>query len=156
VAHATCLGTAWDELETVGQHVFLEGVTTVASAQLAPGYDAATYAWAGKPFSRRGLSLAEWHRVCEVAWPHVSVRLRHDLAATDTQINARYFLGYQSPEDLPERVGYFAGWHLVSAFAREYTVAALARWPPQRIQERVAQALEDPTLEHPPRAAWFP
>jgi hypothetical protein len=143
IAHAMCLGAAWDELETVGQHLFLEGLATVASAHLVPGYDPATYAWLGLAHTPRGLTLDEWTAACTAAWPRVKSLLRQDVAAVDPAVFAPYFL--QAPADLPERIGYFAGWQLVAAFAQEHAVAELARWPPQRIQERVAQALADHT-----------
>jgi hypothetical protein len=140
LAHATCLGDAWNETETVGQHLFLEGLAIVASAQLIPGYDPATYTWLGLTRTPRGLDLMDWMAACERAWPQVRVRLQRDLASTDPVVHAPYFL--QAPEDLPERIGYFAGWQLVSTLSREHAVAELARWSPSHIQERVALALE--------------
>lgn len=142
IAHAACLGHAWQELETVGQHLFLEGLAIVASAHLVPDEHPATYAWLGLPRTPRGLDPVDWLADCEQSWPLVRAQLQRDLGSTDPAVFGRYFL--QAPSSMPERVGYYAGYRLVSAFAQQHTVAELARWSPASIYERVVHVLNAP------------
>ncbi len=114
----------------------------MASAQLLPGYDEATYLWAGKETTWRGQSLSDWIEDCQRVWPQVASDLRRDLDSTDHAIQNPYFFGNQAPKELPERVGYFAGWRLVSGLAATNPLAELARWSPGQIQEAMARLLD--------------
>lgn len=144
IAHARC--SPWDDLETLGHGLFVEGLATVASAQLVPGYGETTYLWAGLETTWHGQSLLDWLQACQRVWPRVAADLRRDLDSTERAIQDPYFLGSKAPEALPERIGYFAGWRLVSALAAEYSLAALARWSPERIQKAMAQLLDEAAL----------
>jgi predicted Zn-dependent protease DUF2268 len=135
VAHAASLGQGWHELTTIGHHLFLEGVATVASARVVPGRDPAAYAWLGLTHTMRGLGLDAWTVQCEAAWPHERVRLQQQLLTDDRETFARYFL--QAPPHLPERMGYWIGWHLVTDLLRQYPFTELVRWSPQLIQSRI-------------------
>lgn len=138
VAHATCLGASWHDLETIGHHLFLEGLATVATAHLVPGLEPATYAWLGLTETIRGLSLEAWAAQCEVAWPHERIQIQRQLFGNDRATLARSFL--QAPPDIPERLGYLIGWHLVSELVRHHSLADLARWSPQQIHEHLHTA----------------
>ncbi len=141
VAHAACLGDEWAALDTLGCDLFLEGLATLVSSRVVPGLGEKMYPWAGLERTRRGLSAEAWLADCETSWPAVRSRLLRDLAATDTKTIVPYILGDQAPPDLPERVGYFAGFRLVSALAQRYSIAEMARWPAERLQETMARAL---------------
>jgi hypothetical protein len=151
VAHARC--SQWDDLETLGHELFVEGLAAVASSRLVPGYDEATYLWAGKETTWRGQRLSDWIETCQRVWPQVVSDLRRDLDSTDRAIQNPYFFGNQAPEELPERVGYFAGWHLVSALAAAHPLAELARWSPERIQEELAGLLNQGPPDAPAETA---
>lgn len=154
VAHAACLGPGWDELTTLGHGLFLEGLATLASARLVPGHDEATYLWTGlERTQQRKLTMAEWLEACAAAWPSARARLRDHLHETDPASSAPYFLGDRAPPELPERVGYFAGYRLVSALAREHPIAELARWPAERIDKEVARTVERAVTDPPSKVS---
>lgn len=141
VAHAACLGADWDDLTTLGQTLFIEGLATLASTRLVPGFEDAGYLWLGLDRTPGGQLPRDWLTACERAWPEIEARLRDDLAATDLAVIAPYVTGEQGPADLPARVGYYAGFRLVSELARSAPIAELARWPPGQIQEAMTRSL---------------
>ena len=61
-----------------------------------------------------------------------------------------------SPTDIPTRAGYFVGYHAVRVLGQEHTVAAMARWPAERVLTETRQVLEHwdqlPT-EQPPTSS---
>jgi hypothetical protein len=131
VAHAACLGREWDALSTIGHQLFLEGLAIAASARLVPGLAPAMYSWLGLTQTVRGQDLDAWTAQCETAWVHERAHLSQQLSSNDQATFARYFL--QAPPDFPERMGYWAGWHLVADLLRQYPFAELARWTPRQI-----------------------
>jgi hypothetical protein len=141
VAHATVLGDEWQHLTTLADGLFLEGLATLASARLAPGYDEAAYLWAGKTDTPRGLSVYEWLAECEAQRPALNGQLRQHLGATDPAIYAPWFYGENERPELPQGYGYFAGYRSVRRLAEEHSQADLARWPAKRIRHEVARVL---------------
>jgi hypothetical protein len=158
LAHAACLGPIWATMQTLGDELFVEGVALRASAQLVPGYDAATYVWSGRATTWRGERLADWLRACDHAWPQVVARLLHQgLEATGSSALAPFFVVNHTPADLPELTGYFAGWRLVSTLAAGHALTELARWSPTQIQEHIAPVLnEDLAPATVPTGGRFP
>lgn len=141
VAHATALGDEWKNLTTLADGLFLEGLATLASASIAPGYDEAAYLWAGLTETPRGVRVQDWLAECEAHWSVLNDQLRQHLAATDPAIYAPWFHGEHARPDLPQRYGYFAGYRVLQRLAEEHAIAELARWPTTRIRYEVARAL---------------
>jgi hypothetical protein len=142
VAHQICLGAEWENLLTLGDSLFAEGLATLVSAQIGPGLGEAAYLWAGKDQTHlRMQPMSEWLAQCNAIWPALRLRLVHEIQATDAETINPYFLGDHAPADLPERVGYFAGYRLVSALAKTHPIAEMARWPSARIVQVLEREL---------------
>ena len=141
VAHATALGDEWQNLTTLADGLFLEGLATLASGSVAPGYDEAAYLWAGLTETPRAVSVHDWLAECEALWSVLNDQLRQHLASTDPAIYAPWFYGEDARPELPQRYGYFAGYRMLQRLAEEHTIAELARWPSTRIRYEVARAL---------------
>ncbi|MFN8590880.1 MAG: hypothetical protein U0031_05395 [Thermomicrobiales bacterium] len=144
VAHSASLGASWDDLDTLGDALFVEGLATLASARVAPGFDPATYLWAAvEPTVLRGLSHRDWIAQCEAAWPDLRCTLLRDLATRDATLIDPLFLGSSAPFAQPERIGYFAAYRLVSELAKSHSIATLARWRSRRIRRELAVLLSN-------------
>jgi hypothetical protein len=148
VTHQARLGSHYADLTTLGDSVFVEGLATLASSHMAPGFSEVAYLWAGlERTPLRGLPVSDWLAHCEASWPALQSRLLRELHDTSPERTAAYFLGSRTPEDLPERIGYFAGYRLVSALAKEHPIADLARWPSERITREIARELRHQTRD---------
>lgn len=141
VTHATALGDEWQNLTTLADGLFLEGLATLASTRVAPGYDEAAYLWAGMTKTPRGVSVHDWLAECEVQFPVLKGQLREHLEATDPATCAPWFYGETERLDLPQRYGYFAGYRLLQRLAHKHTIAEMTRWPAVRIHHEVARFL---------------
>ncbi|MCA9876399.1 MAG: hypothetical protein KC442_01410 [Thermomicrobiales bacterium] len=142
LAHARAAGAAWDGLVTLGDGLLLEGLAVAASAQVVPGEAAATYLWCGISRTPAGEPLDAWLAQCDAAWLEIQQRLRRDLLRTDSETIAAWFHGDAAAPQLPVRVGYAAGFRLVSRLAEAYPIAEMARWDSARVTRELLRAVE--------------
>lgn len=121
----------------IDESVFQEGLAVVASIELVPGREEAEYLTLGKPGRR------EWLAECSATWPELRRRLIGDLSSVDRGLYEVYFGGNPENSELPKRVGYYVGCRAVTHLHRRYTIAEMARWPPDRAADEVKSALEE-------------
>lgn len=132
--HIQCNPHDWTGF-TIGGGLFREGLATVVSEMVCPGATEEEYLWFSTGFSH-------WIKECERRWKEIGQRLLQDLARVDMDLYKVYFNVKRPETNLPMRVAYIFGYHIVAALQNEYTVAEIARWSPERAVAEARQALK--------------
>ena len=131
----------------IAGEVFAEGLAILVSTLLSPGAPEEAYLWPGGEMTRHGQSCAEWVAECDGRLDLLCESILRDLERSDPESQSLYFHMHDQPQHpIPARAGYVVGYRMVQRLAQAHTVAEMARWPLERVNQELRAVLARESL----------
>lgn len=134
VAHWQLRRAEWPD-HVPGLFLLMEGLAVATTRRLLP--EAPPEAHFAVP------DYATYAAACDADWPRIAAALLAGLDVADEAQERRFFWPDwgRRLDDVPERVGYFAGARVVEAMLAAHDLRTIARWPAERALAEVRAAL---------------